>query len=146
MAASTNALDLAAAKLGVPINVGMQGGDLPTRYFSALTLSALTAAAWLGVSYSNLKIGALLAGMSGTIMLMAGLVFSQKTHFAGMILILVPFLLLASTAWQLRWLGILIGLLFVATITFNIASKRCGVNKIFGIVSVGENEVCETGV
>jgi hypothetical protein len=143
MAESQNAFHIAAERLGVPINVGMRGGDLPARYVAAAVLTALTAAMWLGVSFGVLKIGALLIGMSGTIMLMAGLVFSQTTHFAGILLVLLPFLMLACLAWGLRWLGILLGLLFVSSIIFNIITKRCGINKLLGIVSLDENEACE---
>lgn len=142
MAEPQNALRLAAEKLGVSPNVGMKGGDLPMRYVTALVLSAMTAAMWLGASFGALKIGALLSGMCGTILLMAGLVFSQTTHFAGILLTLLPFLMLASTAWQLRWVGILIGVFFVASIVFNILTRRCGINKFLGIVSLDENEAC----
>ena len=83
--------------------------------------------------------------MGGTILLMAGLVFLQTTHFAGILLVLLPFLMLACTAWGLRWLGIVIGLAFVGSIFFNIITRRCGVNKLLGIVSFEESEACETG-
>lgn len=144
MAESQNSLTAAADKFGVPVNVGARGGDLPARYLAALALSALTAEMWLGASMSTIKIGALLIGMAGTVLLMAGLVFSQTTHFAGILLTLLPFLMLALTAWGVRWLGILLGVAFVASILYNIASKRCGVNKLLGIVSVEQEEACAT--
>jgi hypothetical protein len=145
MAESQSAFQVAAEKLGVPVNVGRRGGDLPTRYAVAIVLSALTLAMWLGVTFGTLKIGALLIGMGGTILLMAGLVFSQTTHFAGILLVLLPFLMLACTAWGVRWLGIVIGLFFVASTIFNIVTRRCGVNRFLGIVSLDENDACETG-
>ncbi len=144
MTESPSAFHAAADKLGGPMNVGMRGGDLPTRYAAGIVLCALTVAMWLGASFGTLKIGALLIGMGGTILLMAGLVFSQTTHFAGILLVLLPFLMLACTAWGLRWLGIVIGLFFVASIIFNILTKRCGINRFLGIVSLDENVACET--
>ncbi len=138
----SNVLILAVERLGVPINVGMRGGDLPTRYVAALALCALTVAMWMGSSFSALKISALLIAMIGTILLMAGLVFSQTTHFAGILLIALPFVMLACTTLGLRWLGIVIGLFFISSIIFNIVTKRCGVNKFLGIASLEENEAC----
>lgn len=146
MSESSSVVEFPKTKFEVPVNVGIRGGDLPTRYFAALALLGLTLAAFppLGVSYQTLKISALFVGMCGTILLMSGLVFAQKTHYAGLMLIPAPFVLLAFAAWNLHWAAVLAGLLFITMIIFNLVTKRCGINRLFGIVSVDESAACET--
>lgn len=146
MSESSSVVEFRKSKFEVPINVGIRGGDLPTRYFAGIALLWLTLTAFppLGFSYHALKVSALLVGMSGTILLMSGLVFAQKTHYAGLMLIPAPFVLLALVAWNTHWAAVLAGLLFIGMITINLVTKRCGVNRLFGIVSIDESAACET--
>jgi hypothetical protein len=144
MARINNLADLVQTKF-IPVNVGLKGGDLPTRYFAGTVMSALIIIALpqLEVSPSTLKISVLLAAMSGTIFLMAGLVFSQKTHYAGIMLIPAPFLILWLANSGLSWLGVGVGLLVLGLIVQNLATKRCGVNKLLGISSTSNPPACE---
>jgi hypothetical protein len=121
----------------IPMNVGFAGGDLPTRYFAGAITMLLTIAVAppLHFSYSALKIFALLASMCGTILLMAGLVFSQKTHFAGIMLIPTALLMMWLADWGWAWLAVLIGLVVLGWISQNLVTKRCGINKLLGIDS-----------
>ncbi len=146
MAEISSVMEFPKTKFGVPVNVGIRGGDLPTRYFAGIALLLLTLASVpaLAVSFSAIKIWALLIGMSGTILLMCGLVFSQKTHYAGLMLIFAPFVILALVARNLNWLAALMGLTFISMVTFNLVTKRCGVNRLLGIVSVDESTACDT--
>jgi len=124
-------------RFNIPINIGFAGGDLPARYFAAAVVLGLTivAAPPLQFSYSALKIFALIASMSGTILLMAGLVFSQKTHYAGVVLIPAALLIMALAGWGLAWPAVLIGLIALGFMAQNFVTKRCGLNKLFGINS-----------
>jgi len=140
-----NKLAALPERFNIPINVGTAGGDLPTRYFAtaAVLLLTIVIAPPLKLAYSTVKIFSLLASMSGTILLMAGLVFSQRTHYAGVMLILTSLLMLwlasltsesgASTWWA--WLAVLIGLIVLGLMAQNLFTKRCGINKLFGIQS-----------
>jgi hypothetical protein len=121
----------------IPLNVGFQGGDLPARYFTAAVVLALVvvAAPTAHLSYSALKISTLLASMSGTILLMAGLVFSQKTHYAGIVLITTSLLILGLTSFELKWPAAIIGLAFFGWVVQNLVIKRCGINNLLGINS-----------
>jgi hypothetical protein len=130
-------MDAFQDRFKVPLNVGFAGGDLPARYFAAAAVVLLTvlAAPPLQFAFSTLKIFALLASMSGTILLMAGLVFSQKTHFAGVMLIPTSFMMMGLAGWELAWPAVLIGLLVLGWISQNIVTKRCGINKLLGVNS-----------
>jgi hypothetical protein len=121
----------------IPLNVGLQGGDLPTRYYSTGVILALSIMAAPPAHFSPLalKISALLASMSGTMLLMAGLVFSQKTHYAGIMLIPAPFMLMWLAGAGLAWLAVFLGLVFVGWGVQNLVTKRCGVNKLLGLNS-----------
>jgi len=127
-------------RLHIPLNVGFAGGDLSARYFAAAAVLLLTIAVAppLRLSYSAVRIFDLLASMSGTILLMAGLVFSQKTHFAGIMLISTALLMmwLAGRGWA--WLAMLIGIIILGWISQNLVTKRCGINKLLGINSCGK--------
>lgn len=146
MSATSNVVEFTKPVFEVPINVGIRGGDLPTRYFAGGALLLLTIMAFpaLGFTLSAVKITALVIGMCGTILLMCGLVFGQKTHYAGLMLIPAPFVILMLVSWKSTWLAVLMGLLFMSMVTFNIVTKRCGVNRLFGIISSDEATVCET--
>jgi hypothetical protein len=129
-------IDLIQTKF-IPVNVGFKGGDLPTRYFAGAVMATLTtlSAPPIGSTHSALKIAVLLAAMSGTILLMAGLVFSQKTHYAGIMLIPAPFLILWLTNWGLPWLAVIVGVMLIGFITQNVITRRCGINRLLGITS-----------
>lgn len=146
MSETSNVIEFDKPIFAMPINVGIRGGDLPTRYFAATALLLLTAMVFpqFGLSYSTVKIFALLIAMCGTVLLMCGLVFAQKTHYAGLMLIPAPFVVLALAAWKITWLAVLMGLLFVSMVVFNIVTKRCGVNRLLGIISSDESAICET--
>jgi hypothetical protein len=134
---TSNKFALIQDRFNIPLNVGFAGGDLPARYFAAAVVTFLTivAAPPLQFSYSALKIFALLASMSGTILLMAGLVFSQKTHFAGVMLIPTAFIMMGLASQEWRWAAVLAGLAVLGWIAQNVVTKRCGINKLFGINS-----------
>jgi hypothetical protein len=136
---SANILTSFQDRFNIPFNVGFAGGDLPARYFAAAVVILLTilVAPPLHFSYSALKIFALLASMTGTILLMAGLVFSQKTHFAGVMLIATAFTMMGLAGWDWRWAAVLIGLTVLGWIAQNLVTKRCGINKLLGINSCG---------
>ena len=146
MSETSNVVEFSKPVFDVPINVGIGGGDLPARYFAGVALLLLTAMSFppLGFTYSAVKITALLIGMCGAVLLMCGLVFSQKTHYAGVLLIPAPFVVMALVAWKITWLAVLMGLLFIGMVTFNLVTKRCGVNRFFGIISSDESEACKT--
>ncbi|MEK7728934.1 MAG: hypothetical protein AAB354_11005 [candidate division KSB1 bacterium] len=146
MSETSNVVEFSKPVFEMPINVGIRGGDLPTRYFAAMALLLLTAMAFppLGFSLSAVKISALLIGMCGTVLLMCALVFSLKTHYAGLLLIPAPFVILALVAWKITWLAVLMGLTFISMVAFNLVTKRCGVNRLFGIISSDGSAACET--
>jgi hypothetical protein len=142
---AVNKLSSLPDRFTIPLNVGMIGGDLPTRYFAATVVLLLTVAAAppLHLAYSAVKIFSLLTSMSGTILLMAGLVFSQRTHYAGVMLILTSLLMMwlaslssgpGASTWG-AWLAVLIGLIVLGLMAQNLFTKRCGVNKLFGVQS-----------
>lgn len=132
-----NTLAVLQDRFNIPVNVGTVGGDLPTRYFAAAIILFLTIAIAppLHLTYGMVKIFSLLASMSGTILLMAGLVFSQKTHFAGVMLIINAFSMMLLASRVSGWVAMLIGLIFLGWIAQNLITKRCGINKLFGIQS-----------
>ncbi len=140
MVSTTKLAEAQKSFLNIPLNVGLQGGDLPARYYSTGVILALSimAAPPLHLSPSVLKISALLASMSGTMLLMAGLVFSQKTHYAGVLLIPVPFTLLWLAGAGLAWLGVFLGLVCAGWGVQNLVTKRCGINKLLGINSCSQ--------
>lgn len=122
---------------GLPANVGMEGGDLPTRRIALLVVASLTvlAAPPFAVSYSTLKICALLSSMSGALFLMAGLAFLQKTHYAGIVLVPTPLLMIGLCGLGVSWLAVGVGFLAAAVIVQNLVTSRCGINKLLGINS-----------
>jgi hypothetical protein len=134
---ASNKLAFFQDRFNIPLNVGFAGGDLPARYFAAAIVIFLTilAAPPLQFAYSALKIFALLTSMSGTILLMAGLVFSQKTHFAGVMLIPTAFMMMGLASQEWRWAAVLLGLIVLGWIAQNLVTKRCGINKLFGVNS-----------
>ena len=122
---------------GEAVNVGVTGSDLPARRFALAVTTSLTILALppLGVSESTLKLAAILVAMSGTLFLMAGLVFLQKTHYAGVMLIpSAGFILLASQAGS-RLGAVVIGALFCAVMATNLLTCRCRLNRVLGINS-----------
>ncbi len=132
-----NPLAVLQDRFNIPVNVGAVGGDLPTRYVAAAIILFLTIAIAppLNLTAGTLKIFSLLASMSGTILLMAGLVFSQRTHFAGVMLIVTAFSMMLLASRVSGWVAMLIGLIFLGWIAQNLITKRCGINKLFGIQS-----------
>jgi len=122
---------------GEAVNVGVAGGDLPARRFAlaVTTLLTLLALPPLGVSESTLKLAAILVAMSGTLLLMAGLVFLQKTHYAGAMLIPSAGLILLVSQAGSRMGAVAIGALFCAVMVANLLTCRCPLNRAFGINS-----------
>jgi len=120
------------------INVGFKGGDLQTRLFTAsaiLTLIVLTAPP-TGVSDSALRIVTLASAMTGAIFLMTGLVFTARTHYAGIVLTALPLIFKLLVGWQWRWAAVVIGLLALSGSLLNLTTRRCGLNKMLHISSV----------
>lgn len=119
------------------VNVGAAGGDLPARRFALAVTTSLTILALppLGVSESMLKLAAILVAMSGTLLLMAGLVFLQKTHYAGVMLIPSAGLILLVSQVGSRMGAVAIGALFCAIMVANLLTCRCPLNRAFGINS-----------
>ena len=128
---------MAASWISLPSNVGVEGGDLPTRRFALIVMLLLTVLAvpWLGLSHSALKIAGLAAAMVGTLFLMAGLVFFQKTHFAGLMLIPAPLAMVGLSAVGWRWVAVLWGMVVIGWMAQNLVTRRCGFNKLLGINS-----------
>lgn len=128
---------MAATWIGVTSNVGVEGGDLSTRRFALIVMFLLTVLAvpWLGLSHSALKIACLASAMVGTLFLMAGLVFLQKTHFAGLMLIPAPLAMVGLSSLGWRWAAVLWGLLVIGWTAQNLVTRRCGFNKLLGINS-----------
>lgn len=119
------------------VNVGVRGGDLAARRFAIVVTAGLTLLALppLGVSDSALRLVALAVAMSGTLLLMAGLVFLQKTHYAGIMLIpSAGGMILVSQAGG-RAGAVAIGLVFCAVMIFNLVTRRCMLNRLLGIQS-----------
>jgi hypothetical protein len=128
---------MAVTFLNFATNVGVEGGDLTARRFALIVMLLLTliAVPWMGLSYGAVKIAALVGAMAGTLFLMAGLVFLQKTHFAGLVLIPGPLVMVAFSAIGWRWVAVLFGLLVIGWLVQNLVTRRCGLNKLLGINS-----------
>src|ERR1700741_2615775 len=104
---------MAVGFLNFGTNVGVVGGDLTARRFALIVMLLLTLIAlpWMGLSYGAVKTAALIGHMAGTLFLMSGLVFLQKTHFAGLVLIPAPLVMVAFSAIGWRWVAVLWGVL-----------------------------------
>jgi len=126
-----------ASIMNFQVNVGAEGGDLTARRFALIMMLVITlmAVPWWGLSHAEVKIAALLGAMSGTLFLMAGLVFLQKTHFAGLILLPGPLGMLALSSVGWRWAAVLFGVVFVGWMVQNLLTRRCGLNQLLGINS-----------
>jgi hypothetical protein len=126
-----------ASFMNFQINVGVEGGDLTARRFALITMLIITimAVPWLGFSHAAVKIAALLGAMSGTLFLMAGLVFLQKTHFAGLMLLPGPLAMAALSSVGWRWAAVLFGAAFIGWMVQNLVTRRCGLNRLLGINS-----------
>jgi hypothetical protein len=119
------------------VNVGVRGGDLAARRFAILVTLGLTVLALppLGVSDSALRLAAVAVAMSGTLLLMAGLVFLQKTHYAGIMLIPAAGGMLALAQSGHRFGAVVVGFLFFVVMAFNLVTRRCLLNRLLGIQS-----------
>lgn len=119
------------------MNVGPAGGDLASRQFAFAVTAGLTLMALppLGVSESALKLAALAVGICGTLLLMAGLVFLQKTHYAGIVLIVSSGAFLALSSPGSRPGASALGVVFLFVIAANLWNRRCGLNHMLGINS-----------
>lgn len=117
--------------------MGRAGGDLAGRRFALVVTATLTILALppLGVSYSTLKIASLLVAMSGTLFLIAGLVFDQKTQYSGIVLIPVAACTIAFAAIGRPIGAVITGLVFCAMIASNLVTRRCALNQLLGIDS-----------
>ena len=119
------------------VNVGVRGGDLAARRFAILVTLGLTILALppIGVSDSALRLAALAVAMSGTLLLMAGLVFLQKTHYAGIMLIPTAGGMLALAQTGSRFGAAALGFVFFIVMAFNLVTRRCMLNRLLGIQS-----------
>jgi hypothetical protein len=121
----------------LPSNVGERGGDLATRRVAFGVIAVLTVLAIppLHVMPGTLKISALIAAMAGTLFLMAGLAFLQKTHYAGVTLIPIPLVISGLVGWGLPWLAVALGIVVLTVMGQNLATRKCGLNKMMGVNS-----------
>ena len=128
---------MAVSFVNFSVNVGTVGGDITARRFALIMMLVITlmAVPWLGFSHAAVKIAALVGAMAGTLFLMAGLVFLQKTHFAGLILLPGPLGMVALSSIGWRWGAVLFGVLFIAWLVMNLVTRRCGLNQLLGINS-----------
>jgi len=119
-------------------NVGFRGGDLQTRFFAGAVLLALVVMVFppTDVSPAAMRIATLAAAMFGTVFLMTGLVFAQRTHYAGIVLTAVPLMIKWLAQGQLSWVAVILGALTIGGISINVATRRCGVNRALRISSV----------
>ena len=118
-------------------NVGADGGDLAARRFALLMTAILTVLPLpsFEISASTLKLASLAVAMSGTLFLMAGLVFLQKTHYAGIMLVPSASAIMAITQVGGRLEASLVGLMFSLTIAWHSLTRRCPINRLLGIDS-----------
>ena len=119
------------------MNVGPVGGDLASRRFAFVVTGGLTLMALplSGVAESALKLAALAVGICGTLLLMAGLVFLQRTHYAGIALIVSCGVFLALGGSETRTGATAVGVVFLFIIAANLWNRRCGLNQMLGINS-----------
>lgn len=119
------------------VNVGPVGGDLASRRFAFVVTGGLTAMAFplSGVSEGPLKLAALTVAICGTLFLMAGLVFLQKTHYAGIMLIISSAAILTLASNGARFAASALGAVFMFVIAANLWNRRCGLNHMLGINS-----------
>jgi hypothetical protein len=120
------------------INVGFKGGDLQTRVFTAtvtLILIVLVAPP-TGVSDGAIRIATLASAIAGTVFLMTGLVFTARTHYAGLVLTALPLIVKLLVGWQARWIAVVIGIAALGGSILNLTTRRCGLNKLLRISSV----------
>src|SRR5436309_2103365 len=108
-------------------NVGVAGGDLLTRGVTSLGLIVLITMSLptAGIAFPVFKITALMSAEIGAVFLMLGLFFSQKTHFAGFILIPVPLFMMWLVGIGLTWLAVVVGLGFLGECLLNLFTRRC---------------------
>lgn len=120
-----------------PVNVGAGGGDLASRRFALAVTILLTILAFppLQVTDSVLRLLSLSVALSGTLLLMAGLVFLQKTHYAGIMLIPLSCGMVALVHLGSRTGAVTLGLFFSAVILTNLVTRRCALNHLLGIDS-----------
>jgi hypothetical protein len=113
------------------------GGDLASRRFALVVTGGLTLMALplSGVSENMLKLAALAVGICGTLLLMAGLVFLQKTHYAGIVLIVASGVFLALSGSGTRIGATALGVVFLFIIAANLWNRRCALNQMLGINS-----------
>lgn len=121
----------------VPVNVGVRGGDLAARRFAMVVTAGLTILALpsMGVSDSALRLVALVVAMSGTLFLMAGMVFLQKTHYAGIMLVPSAGGMTLLAQMGSRPGAVAVGLVFCGIMVFNLVTRRCLLNRLLGIQS-----------
>jgi hypothetical protein len=119
------------------VNVGPVGGDLASRRFAFVITLVLTVMALpqSGVGEHALRLAALVVALCGTLFLMAGLVFLQKTHYAGIMLIVSSCGIIALEAAGMRPGAVVLGLAFMGIITANLWNRRCELNRMMGINS-----------
>ena len=119
------------------VHIGSRGGDLPARRFALLATSILTVLAFpqLNVSDSTFRLVSLGVAMSGTLLLMAGLVFLQTTHFAGIMLMPSAGGMFALVELGSRLGAVAVGVVFLAAMASNLITRRCSLNHMMGIDS-----------
>ena len=126
-------LPLAMAEKAEQIGVKKAALDRASMFALAVLAGAFIA---LGAMFATTVLAGAADGLPyGVARLLAGLVFSQKTHFAGVMLIPTAFMMTGLASQEWRWVAVLLGLIVLGWITQNLVTKRCGINKLFGINS-----------
>jgi len=120
-----------------PENVGPRGGDLASRRFALIVSATLTVLALppLSVADGVFRILGLAVALSGALLLMAGMVFLQKAHYAGLMLIPLSCGMVALVHLGSRLGAVVLGIFFCGIMLTNLITRRCGLNRLLGIDS-----------
>ena len=118
-------------------NVGLKGGDIPGRIITVVLLAILVFLVLppAGVPFNVIKITALICSQVGIVFMMLGLYLSRKTHFAGIILIPAPLIMMWLAGMGAAWISVVLGAGFIGQALLNIITGRCGINRLIGINS-----------
>lgn len=123
-------------------NLGWENGDMQSRLLAVVVMLPLT---WIVSPFSWTEIplaaiSSLLTSVLGALLLMTGLVFNQKTHMAGITLLLFPSLMYFAVQNQAPYVGFSLGCIALLWLFQNVLTKKCGLNALLGINSCSSAE------